>query len=322
MNDWYVLLIPVAVFSILMLVRFMGCAGLLGLDDVKYQTQPGPQALPDYPKTVLGEKDGGANPVLVSYWRLQEQNATSPAKDENGINNGAYKKQAISDRAQDLSPAAPGTLTFGRPGLLGFETSSSILVDGGSVEVPFSATLNLTSFTLEALVAPEWDAAISTQKKGRVRCVIEFGGIPPKKTGYGLYAGPDNPQNPNSGIYRWLAGLGSGTAFVLFQGPPVQFNVTNYVALTYDGASKQLTFFVHFGGNDMDKIKQVQGGQVVCVPNTTSVPFRIGMGRAILTNDQNPRHPLKGKIQEVAVYKVALREERIVSHIGAAFKDL
>src|SRR5262245_43078873 len=123
MNDWYLVLAPVAALAALALCRFVGCASLLGVEDWDVKggpspTQPEPGAA-DYHQTA-----GSDTPVW--YWRLQEPSSAEPspgptvpnapvsggtAKDEQGINDGTYKavmlQQPPPSPLPPDSPAAP-----------------------------------------------------------------------------------------------------------------------------------------------------------------------------------------------------------------------
>src|SRR4029434_9200095 len=68
MTGWYLVLAPLAVLAVLVLFRFIGCASLLDIEDVRYIHGP---SRPDSAKTVLSD-----NPV--SYWRLQEKQGSQP----------------------------------------------------------------------------------------------------------------------------------------------------------------------------------------------------------------------------------------------------
>jgi hypothetical protein len=335
MADWSWTLTPLVVLAVLLLDRIDGCSSF---DAAAADPETKPPAgggggggtsepIPDYPETIRQEKNEGASSVLISYWRLQETSQTNPAKDETNKNPGQYKTPAaaLTDLGPERSPAAPGTLTLAQPGHLGYEdTDVCIETNGGYVEVPFDASLNnLGSFTLEAIVVPLWSASISSAAPGRYRSVIEFGGKQPKKTGFALYAGPEDFNNPTTGAYRWQLGIGNGNAFARYLGPHVRFNVPNYLAVSYDGPSKQIQFWFYYGDIDIDNVKH----PLINVPladlnNVGNPPLLIGMGRSISTGSPDPRFPFHGKIQEVAIYKAALTENRVIAHITAAFKEL
>jgi hypothetical protein len=338
MADWSWTLTPLGVLAVLLLVRFAGC-GSFGSSAAETETKPGTgggggggggtgaATIPDYPETIRKEKNLGTASVLISYWRLQQTSQSDPAKDETNKNPGQYKTPTapLTDLGPERSPAAPGTLALGKPGNLGFEDSDvCIETNGGYVEVPFDASLNnLASFTLEAIVVPLWSASISAAAPGRYRSVIEFGGKQPKKTGFALYAGPEDFNNPTTGQYRWQLGIGSGNAFPRYLGPPVRFNVPNYLAVSFDGPSKKIQFWLYYEDVDIDNVKQpVINVPLVDLNNVATLPLLIGMGRSISTGSPDSRFPFHGKIQEVAIYNAALDENRIIAHISAAFKGL
>jgi hypothetical protein len=143
MTEWSILLAPLAVFIVLLLFRFVGCASILGVDDWHYEQGP---SGPDYAKTVLSDSP-------VSYWRLQEKKSAEPspgptapstpvsggtAKDEKGANDGTYKAVIVQPAAQlpPDQPAAPlppdgPSLTLEAAGLLeltGQQSTSLVLL--------------------------------------------------------------------------------------------------------------------------------------------------------------------------------------------------
>jgi phosphatidylglycerol:prolipoprotein diacylglycerol transferase len=330
-GGWRMLAMPGAVLLIVSLFGFVGCTPFLAAADVSYPTHP--DGTPDYPTLVSTEVDPATSvPVTVSYWRLQETSEANPAKDEKGMNAGSYQHpndpgETPKERQVDLSP--PGSavvadrLKLSQAGLLDFEpaaTNHSVELFGGHISVPFSPTLNIDTFSVDLLAFPMWNQAINGgANKGRYFAAVEFGGSAPKKTGFGIYAGPEDFATPNTGLYHWQVWMGDGTKFQrVILGAVVLANKANYLALTYDGASKQVHLFVYYSGIDLGDVKKTPGVPFNYAKNTTSVPFLIGMGRSLSTNSQDSRYPFHGRIQDVAFYKFALSEERIISHIPAA----
>ena len=88
----------------------------------------------DYPDTVETEDNCDSSIVVVSYWRLQEQPATTTvpggtAQDALSANNGVYSEPAspLDDDPGHMSPRAnPIVLTLGvTPGLLTTEPTAT-----------------------------------------------------------------------------------------------------------------------------------------------------------------------------------------------------
>jgi len=341
MTEWYFWLTPLAVLPVLLLLRFIGCSSFTSADGVSYEEKPAPTppppTVPDYPKTISGEKDAAGNPVLISYWRFQEPGTTpipGTAKDEKGLNHGTYKVATMAKIASDHSPATAqptGTLTLGAPGLLGFDPAdTSMEVQGGFVEVAPSLTLNTPQFTVEALLFPMWDQTPANQ--GLYYCVMESSGpLGTKKLGFGIYGGPQDASHLNT-PYRWQVWLGNGTQFKQVMQtsvpsrPPalIEFNKINYLAVTFDGT--MLRLYSYFSGKNMDDVLALQETITAYSPNAgVGVPLFMGMGLDLFSpfpTTLKNRYPFHGKMQELAVYRSALSTDRIASHIMAAFKDL
>ena len=294
MGDWILVLIPLSVLALTSLIRFVGCSfdpGGLGTGI-------------DYGATVLG------NPDLVGYWRLGEVVGPT-ANDEKGANPGAYRTAALAADAVLKSPAAPGTLAFGQPGLLNSDPArTAVGVDGGYVEVPFAAALNPASFSLEAWVHPEWDPGES----GVFRCVLaareDVGGT--VKRGYTLYAGP-NLATPGDATAYWQVWVGEGgPAWQPLIGPPVLVGMTSHLVATYDG----MTLRLYVDGPNDDAGTPDAQMPATYVPNT-SRPLYIGMGRPETPGPDGPRFPFKGRLQEVAIYNTALPATTVADHTWA-----
>lgn len=157
-----------------------------------------------------------------------------------------------------------------------------------------------------------------------------------KKLGMGIYAGPDSSTNASYVWQVWLSITSGVTTKFMRVMPPVgsnrparfvQPNVTNYVAVTCDGATVQL--YRSFENNlttDMAKDRyQALDEPAAFIPNSAPTSFYIGMGRDLFTpfptTPPLERYPFHGQIQDVAIYREALNRDRIVSHIMAAFKN-
>jgi hypothetical protein len=323
MNEWYLLLTPLAVLPMLAIFCFIGCDIVFGLDEVR---------IGGYVGEVLGE------PGVVSYWRLQEDHSAEPesptadntpvsggtAIDEKGVTAGTYKVIRLPTPLID-SPTADGTLTLQVEGLLdqgvAGNTNRSVNVDGGYVEIPFAPALQLPSFSVETLVSPGWSEAES----GLYRTVIAFHrGQTVGAFGFALYAGPEDPV-ARTGPDVWQIWLGDGTNFrpVPFNHgsmPLVQFNQTNYLAVTYNDSTKLLNLYNFSPGAELDNgpFNPVSELPVVYQENTDpTTNFLIGIDRTPPSSSVPLAWPFKGRIQEVAVYNQPLSLQRIMSHIGS-----
>ncbi len=335
MSEWYLVLAPVAALAVLALFRFTGCALVVSFDD--YQTEA------TYSSTI--ESD-----APVAYWRLGEAHSAEPspsptvanvpvsggtAKDETGQHGGTYKavmlqRPAPSPLADD-SPGAPGALGLEAPGLLELneQGKTSMNADGGFVEVPFSSSLNLPSFTVEALVRPGWAPTETGLFRSVVTfCTVDVTPTAPKAFGFGLFAGPP-PGAPPGAPDVWQIWLADGTSLKPFKDPsrdltPVDFSKTNYLAAAYDGAAKKLDMYVYVAGADLDSgaVHPVAGVPVPAYSPVTdpTQSLLIGMHRPPLGSGATSAfplyHPFKGQIQEVALYGKALNIIRVASHVS------
>jgi hypothetical protein len=332
----YFLMGALAVVITVLLFGFVGCDVVFGLDPV-----PPPNTTPpppdDYPAVVQ------ATPDLVAYWRLGEPpppattilpasmpippGAEKSAKDAFGGFDGYYFKLnpvTTPDYARK-SPPTTGTVTLGvTPGLLeanNQENDPCPYLDGGFVQVPWDAHLNPQAFSLEAWVSP--DPALDPQF---YYCLAEStgpAGLSPRKTGWGLYLGPD-PGNPGHLVWQvWMVFNNTFNQvavgkydFLKDAGNQVisQLRLT-YLVLTFDGVHN-VQLWLYFPDIDMDLDALETPYLNITMPNFTFLPndvspngqgdFVIGAGSnlfPVLGVPPQRLYPFKGRIQEVALYK-------------------
>jgi len=217
----YFLMGALALLVTVLLFGFVGCKPFGAADTPNPEPPaappgpaPGPGSPPppdygQYGNWVTRTKD------LVAYWRLGEPSGTTVLKASDPIPAGAVKTAKDTFNGYDgyyfsLNPAAnpdnarhspktAGTITLGvTPGLLEVapqDNYSCIQVDGGFVQVGWDNHLNPQAFTLEAWVYP--DSTMYNPAPGASQfyyCLVEAAGpkgLGQKKTGWGLYLGPD-----------------------------------------------------------------------------------------------------------------------------------
>jgi hypothetical protein len=300
----------------LLLFGFVGCAQLAGISD-------GVTDNADYPTTIKSTAG------LEAYWRLGEPAGTpvpssgGTAKSAVGGFHGDYDLMpaAVTPDGPTHSPVTAGLITLGvKPGLLQLASlSPCINTDGGFVRVPFAVRLNPPQFTFEAWVAPD-----PNMPKGFFHCLAESGGptgVDQKKTGWGLYLGPDNENNTPPDDHSWQVWMGNGTAFkrvAIAKGtggaPPTKLRLT-YLVLTFDGKNLQLWLYYPDTNQNLD-VKHLRAAQNPDVTVTLGGPFKlndtsadgkgdffIGTGRTLFGPSNKLLYPFKGSIQEVALYK-------------------
>ena len=320
MNPGLLLLTSIAVLIVLRFLGFVGCAAILGVDDVSYATTP--DGKPDYPATIKKETS------LVAYWRLGELASTpvpssgGQAKSETGFHNGDYDKLPLATTADTVhhSPPTAGTLTLGvTPGLLELDpTSPCIRTDGGFIQVPFDDALNPPQFTLEGWVKPD----IGNDLPGNYYCLVESSGPPgplgaTKKTGFGLYLGPKDvpPANP-PGLHFWQIWMGDGSKFsqAAVSKNPVKFKQLTYLVLSFDGNNLQLFLYYPDTNQNLDQISgelkaSIGNFKRNDTSNLGTGNFFIGTGSNLYSGPSIPKqrlYPFKGQLQEVALYNVDL----------------
>jgi hypothetical protein len=153
--------------------------------------------------------------------------------------------------------------------------------DGDYVQVPYSAQLNPSQFTVAC-----WAKVTGGQGKFRSPVTSRDGKNGLK--GYKLYAGDNN---------KWQTWVGNGSSWQTLVGPDVVLNTWTHVAATYDGAALKL----YVNGNLAGTLATAY------VPNTV-FPFRIGGGASEQTP---PWYYFFGSIAEVSLWNVARTAEQI-----------
>ncbi len=242
LTHWYYLLLPLVVFAVMSLLRFRGCS----FDPIQ-----------TYANLVQNDKP-------AAWFPLEELPGATTATNAAGTPDGTYGTAPSPLSAGNpswLSAAVASTsLTLGinNPDLVPADPNDpddfSIAIAGAYVQVPADATSlqNLTEFTVEGLVYPDWD----TTAPDNYYCVLELAArVPPqnqpvtlKNQGFGLYAGPSDPTKLNSS-YSWQVWMGNGTSFQFLQpmpfkndpgnsnpnpGPNVEQQAVTYLASPFD----------------------------------------------------------------------------------------
>ncbi|MBW4491614.1 MAG: LamG domain-containing protein [Oscillatoria princeps RMCB-10] len=153
--------------------------------------------------------------------------------------------------------------------------------DGDYVQVPYSAQLNPSQFTVAC-----WAKVTGGQGKFRSPVTSRDGKNGLK--GYKLYAGDNN---------KWQTWVGNGSGWQAVTGPDVVLNTWTHVAATYDGAALKL----YINGNLVGTLATAY------VPNTV-FPLRIGGGASEQTP---PWYYFFGSLAEVSLWNVARTAEQI-----------
>jgi hypothetical protein len=319
MIEWYILLLPIAALGVVLLFRFAGCS-----------FTP-PRGTDGYASEVIAD-----NPFV--YYRLKETGALpASAADAMDRKDGAYGVSPfpLNDPAH-LSPQvlAPG-IELGAPSIVPLlPTATAVRFNGSDVfaEGPLG---NLSRFTVEAIVRPEWDLL---NQRGFFYCVAENSlhvpgqGAPAslKNAGFAVFAGPHDLNNPSTSPYCWQLWVGTGTEFhramPVESGsvPPVTAENT-YLAVTFDDT--QVFLHVFTPGEDLDFISHelFRPAYLPATHSEGNISLRIGMAgdsAALVPPFPGPTgllYPFVGRMAEVAIYDTVLGPDRIKSHIMEGF---
>ncbi len=332
MTQWYFLLAPLVVLAVMSLLRFRGCG---------FAPQQGDE---------YGTAVGNDSPV--ARFRLEDALGSTVAKNAAGSGDGAYGTAPSPLSAGQPTwhsaavPVTSLTLAINDPKLVLLEHEDpydfSIRIEGAFVQVPADVPVlqDLTEFTLEALVYPDWDVGIL----GNYYCVLELAGLAPgallKSAGFGLYAGPSDTQNPNS-PYSWQVWMGNGSAFQRLEekkpynppdpanlGPTVSKDQATYLAFTFSQSQGQAFLYLFTQDRDLDYVAY-ELNPVAYVPVIAGM---VSQGMHLGITAQGPLfppapgtvlppllYPFIGQMCNVAIYNKVLTQDTLRHHATVAF---
>ncbi len=323
MIDWY--LVPLAVLLVLLLFRFTGCG-----------FAPAASVEVDDPYLDAVKKD---NPVV--YYRLQETGGLpATAADEMNQKIGTYSVAPLplDDPAYLSQTILMPSIELGvAPSIMPKEPNATAVRFNGADVFALGPLGDLSRFSLEAMVRPEWDLI---NQPGFFHCVLENGmhlpghGAPSplKNAGFAIYAGPDDPSNALLSPYCWQLWVGTGNEFARANpvnggpGPLVKAENT-YLAVTFDDTQAFLYVYTAHANIDSVRYELIRRPYLQAAPPSGEISLSIGIaGRypALVPPVPGPSgflYPFVGRMAEVAIYNTVLDPGRIMSHIMSAFNS-
>jgi hypothetical protein len=315
-------LVPIGLLTVAWSLCFVGC---------HFPTSG--EAAP-YSDTVLQDT------TLVAYWPLNDlvtalnmPGQTAGASDISGNHHDGtytvppgYPSGVQFSKAITAPSVARGTsIVVGDAGSTKNPLPASANFEGGFVSIPWntpnSTPADLTSFTFEAWIKPNFSASDMT---GMFRWVV-FSALGPNNTGFVIFIDENN---------NWNVTLGNGTTFLpvnplvpVNPSNPSDTNVATYLAVTIDNTVNPPTFnlFVNPGSDTSTAPPPnftTTNFNYIPVGQSQQMTFFIGAGA---NNDaQNPRTvnggpgaplvPFQGQIQSVALYSSAVDAQELATH--------
>jgi hypothetical protein len=324
MIDWYTLLVPIAVSGVLALFRFVGCRFSEPIINEPYN------------EDVLRD-----NPFV--YYQMDESSGSTTAADTQGRLNGQY---GVADGVHTLPllsgsdaatyrslPIAAPSILVGAPSVVPrLPDKTSVRFNGAFLSANGSLG-DLSRFSVDLLVRPEWDIA----NERNFYSVVDYSNFVPglgasgpnRNAGFAIYAGPDDPSNPASPI-TWQLWIGTGNGFerafpiVGIGGPRVSAENT-YLAIEFGSRVFLHAYTLHVNIDDAE-VELVRSAYVPATdPDPTRLPLRVGISGAfagLIPPFPSPQafiYPFVGRIAEVAIYNTDLEQGRVISHIVNAF---
>jgi len=227
-------------------------------------------ALPaGYPGAVMG--DGP-----VAYWRLDESSGTAMI-DSYNLNNGVYSGAVTQGTAGLIFGGADASATF-----------NSGATINGTATVPFNASLNPSTFTVEF-----WANPLTTTVGGQYVVALQDRAAPGSpRRGYAV-------QYDNITSYSWDFTIGTNaTLFTSISSPPprVKAGTLYHVVASYDGTTARL---------------YVNGTLV----NSLAAPYQPATNATDLTiASRNGNNYTRAVLDDVALYNYALSPAQVANH--------
>jgi Concanavalin A-like lectin/glucanases superfamily len=214
---------------------------------------------------------------LQSYWRLGEVSGVT-AFDSKGTANGTLNGPSFGGAGATTHPNDALTLD-----------GVDDYVDFGDVH-DFAGT---SSFTLEA-----WINRTTLGEADKWRWILTKQSIVDPRDGWALVVAPNDS---GSGQRLWFSRINAGTEHVALSTTVTAANTWYHVAATYDGS----TMRVYVNG-----VLEGSTASAMSLPNTT-FPLRISSAAPPSV------HRFPGRLDEVAVYNVALSGAQVREHYAA-----
>lgn len=320
MIDWAFVLAPLAVLPIVLLFRFVGCGTLLAIEPDLSAPRYRDFIMnePNNPGTVPNPEVKPDRNDIIGYWRLVDDPASTTAKDETGQHDGSYVELGapLPVIMPVGGPVDPVAGSDGASGLIGTGNDSLISTDnavkgrvfiGGHVVVPDAEGLHTDDFSLEAWIEPQW----GTHSNGFDHVLFSCGGHyarpfhveAPDYRGFTIYADYRN---------RWQVHLRPESRPVTYSPPQVPRSGPTHLVVTVEKEATSVRVAIFVDG------KQAATGSVDSYLRPDGAPLFIAVGNA---NDDpagtpQPTKPAMSGIQEVVLYRRALRTKEVENHFA------
>ena len=221
-------------------------------------------------------------PSLIGYWRLGEQGSPTdaegmPAADATGNYAGVYHQAVDLGVPGAIEGVTDTAAEFGEP--------------DGYMDVPYSASINPSTFSVEA-----W---VRLDNAGYYQRIVSTGAQYTDASGFLLETLPDYSKLSIAFV------IGSGTDGQTLKTPDVIPGIWYYVVATYDGTTARL----YMNGQ---LASSVSAGYS---PNTV-YPLRVAQSLVDNGNGQ-----LDGSVDELALYGSALPATTVQQHYQAGIND-
>jgi hypothetical protein len=339
MSHLLLLLVPLVLLPVVLLLAFAGCLGIdpeIGeaedkaaaadaaakaagerADAAEKQIKDDAQKAADDREKKKYENIIGAEANLLCYWRLDEpETGDMTAKDSapDDPQHGEYKMP------QGVSRGESGALALGQnPNDMAAEFLGS-----GYVEVGYNSVLNpYDSFTIEAWIrpgsAPDPQVVVASYEMGAAGVAAPVAGV---VRGFVL----DVIPGTTTPMIR--ARVGDGNGFKSLEaslGDGSEHDGWRHVVLTYFSTKTTTALKLYVNADDGKADAELPSPAAparVGYARNLAEPFRIGAGQQEMPPASTPASYFHGRIDEVALYGVALDGTRIKAHFLSALTPI